>query len=254
MKKVQEEFHDFMFKKKMFHCKYCKERWFNMHCGASFDDECLICEEDRERNNDVRKMGNENRMDPYPYGFPQELPKLSQIEEMMIARVHVIMSCYRLEAGTVGYKGSVLNCEQDPTTTINNLPTSPHDIPVVIIRKINVNKPENYKDFRVKKNNIITWLDWLKKNNPLYSDIHINEDLLKLLPYDGNVGDMLKEVTEEENELDEDLEEQRADELDQEKVGIEQGFENGDMDDKKDYVDEHYLPCSKHIIGINQRL
>eukprot|EP00957_Ditylum_brightwellii_P115133 8780857-Ditylum_brightwellii.AAC.1 len=66
-------------------------------------------------NNNIHytKFASENNMDPYQYGFPHHLPKLSKIKEMLIACVHHVMKTYQLKGGMVGYKGDVLNIEQD---------------------------------------------------------------------------------------------------------------------------------------------
>ena len=53
----------------------------------------------------------ENDMDP---GIvPSQLEGLTQIEEMLIARVCPIMSVYRKHGGQRGYRGHVLNLPQD---------------------------------------------------------------------------------------------------------------------------------------------
>ena len=76
-------------------------------------EECSECEKQRkDRKVRIRKMSAINDMDPFPNGYPTDLPELTEIEEMLIARVHVVMKSYRLENGGQGFKGNVLNMEQ----------------------------------------------------------------------------------------------------------------------------------------------
>ena len=56
---------------------------------------------------------SENNIEPKLYLMNDQLPKLNDIEEMFIARVHVVISMYRLSKGNIGYKGNVLNIQQD---------------------------------------------------------------------------------------------------------------------------------------------
>eukprot|EP00957_Ditylum_brightwellii_P039367 2977665-Ditylum_brightwellii.AAC.1 len=78
-------------------------------------------------------------MDPHQDGFPHHLPKLSKIEEILIAQVYPVMKTYHLKGGTIGSKGDVLNIEQDIV---------------------------GYKDFRVQRQAIHQWLTFLHANNP----------------------------------------------------------------------------------------
>ena len=48
-----------------------------------------------------------------PGEVPDELQDLTEIEEMLIARVFPVMSIYRLRGGQHGYRGNVINFPQD---------------------------------------------------------------------------------------------------------------------------------------------
>ena len=41
------------------------------------------------------------------------LPELNNIEEMFIAHVQPVMKVFKLKKGRIGYKGNILNIEQD---------------------------------------------------------------------------------------------------------------------------------------------
>ena len=51
-------------------------------------------------------------MDPFVNGYPYDLPILSDIEEIIISKVFVVMRVYILKgSNSVGYKGNILNIE-----------------------------------------------------------------------------------------------------------------------------------------------
>jgi hypothetical protein len=58
-----------------------------------------------------KKFSAENNMDPGE--VPEELQSLTEIEEMLIARVFPVMSVYRLRGGQHRYCGNVINFPQD---------------------------------------------------------------------------------------------------------------------------------------------
>eukprot|EP00957_Ditylum_brightwellii_P055003 4169344-Ditylum_brightwellii.AAC.1 len=90
---------------------------------------------------------------------------------MLIAHVYPVMKTYCLKGGTVGYKGDVINIGQDIV---------------------------GYNDFRVRCQAIQQWLTFLHANNPLYTNININFNLLSQLPEDNIVEGEVNVVEEEE--------------------------------------------------------
>ena len=48
-----------------------------------------------------------------PGKVPEELQGLTEIEEMLIARVFPVMSVYKLRGGQYGYHGNVINFPQN---------------------------------------------------------------------------------------------------------------------------------------------
>ena len=59
-------------------------------------------------------LSSDNDQDPYPKGIRLSpgLVMPTQIEEMLLGRIFLIMRVFRLGNGEIGYKGSVLNVEQ----------------------------------------------------------------------------------------------------------------------------------------------
>ena len=156
-------------KRSLFYCNFCKERWFEGSKPGQFDAsagtyECSTCLKTKTEGVRVRKFASDNDMNPYPeldpnatVDFPpntharadipifthpdgtrERLPKLSMVEMMLISRVFIIQKVYRLSGGNLGYKGQVLNMEQDLssfTEPFTSLPHSPADLPMIIVKK-----------------------------------------------------------------------------------------------------------------------
>ena len=64
-------------------------------------------------------------MDPWPHLDFLKLPKLNDVSQMLIAQVHPFMRVYRLEGGGVGFKGQILNVEQDISNLVREIPLLP---------------------------------------------------------------------------------------------------------------------------------
>src|SRR5579859_7372235 len=86
-------------------CPICNERIPLMKLVKGV---CLRCYKEKSP---IKKFLAENNMDPGDVS--EELKGLSEIEEMLIAQVFVVMSVYRLRGGQNGYRGNVINFPQD---------------------------------------------------------------------------------------------------------------------------------------------
>ena len=78
----------------------------------------------------------------------QQLQGLTQVEEMLIARVCPIMSMYRKHRGQRGYRGHVLNLPQDIQSFLNRLPSRVSDLPI-LMRRHGVDN--SHRDFTVRR-------------------------------------------------------------------------------------------------------
>eukprot|EP00957_Ditylum_brightwellii_P122208 9319371-Ditylum_brightwellii.AAC.1 len=85
---------------------------------------------------------------------------------MLIAQVYPVMKTYCLNGDTKGYKGDVLNIEQDIGELISSLPQRINQLPIMNVQKWNTNVAVRYKDFRVRCQAIHQWLTFLHANNP----------------------------------------------------------------------------------------
>ena len=69
--------------------------------------------------------------------------------------------CQSIGGGSVGYKGQILNIEQDISSITTKLPLMINDIPCFIVCKPNKH-PNGYCDLKINKDNIMIWLKHLK--------------------------------------------------------------------------------------------
>lgn len=99
--------------------------------------------------------------DMVPGEPPSCLQGLTQLEEML----NPIMCVYRKHGGQRGYRGHVLSLPQDIQGFIDQL----SDLPVLLVRR--TSDDNTHADFRVRREKVLHALQWLKQNNPFYSDM-----------------------------------------------------------------------------------
>src|SRR6266498_1313762 len=117
-----------------------------------------------------------------PEEVSDELQDLTEIEEMLIAQVFTVISVYRLSGGQHGYRGNVINFPQDIKVFTTRLPRHPSTLEVLIMRRQSSNNLESFRDFKVRRAKVARALYWLKCNNPYYSNIVIDNEILESLP------------------------------------------------------------------------
>ncbi|PKK59552.1 hypothetical protein RhiirC2_794685 [Rhizophagus irregularis] len=86
-----------------------------------------------------------------PGEVPDELQGLTEIKEMLIARIFPVMSVYRLREGQHGYHGYVINFSQDIQEFATKLPRHPSSLDVLVIHRKSESNPEAFRDFRVRR-------------------------------------------------------------------------------------------------------
>lgn len=177
-------FHEKQRKWKHEQCDVCHETWPNRSDARSPHYTCLRCKRDKRQ---VKLFSKENDMDPDI--IPPCLEGLSQLEEMLIARVCPIMCVYRLKGGQRGYNGHVLNLPQDLQGFLTKLPCYVTDLPVLVVRRHGADN--THRDCRVRRDHVLNALLWLKQNNPFYREIEIDAHALNSLPVDGVPEDIL---------------------------------------------------------------
>ncbi|KAK3921767.1 hypothetical protein KUF71_010943 [Frankliniella fusca] len=124
---------------------------------------------------------------------PSELSDLTAIEELLIAMVHPVVQVFRLRGGQFAYSGHVINFFQDVKGFAKILPHSIEDINGVV--KVCCKTKAFHQDFSIRKDKVLQALLWLKTNNPYYSDIEIDNNIINNLPdqFDFEVTDNMEE-------------------------------------------------------------
>jgi hypothetical protein len=119
--------------------------------------ECRHCILQR-RKGMVSKFGMENDMDPglvcvFPRlstnQIPEELRNLTQLEEMLIARIYPLMTVYTFHGGQRKGSKHIINFSQNLSWFTTTLPQKPEHIPLTVHR-LNLNDDKHY-DFRVRR-------------------------------------------------------------------------------------------------------
>ena len=120
-------------------------------------------------------------MDPGPdVNF---LLQLSPIEQAAISIFCPSVQVFRLGIHSQGSKGHSIAYIQNVSELSSVLPLKPENLPVLVIlppKKPNEDRPHiTDKQFTVRKNILLDSLKWLKKNNPEYKNIIIEENNLE---------------------------------------------------------------------------
>ncbi|KAK3912856.1 PAN2-PAN3 deadenylation complex catalytic subunit PAN2, partial [Frankliniella fusca] len=163
---------DFLFEKKLeslkvIQCHKCDTFIWNTH------DKCYCHTHRSVLSSELIDIGE----------IPPELSGLSYVEELLISKVHPMISIYRLKGGQYSYRGNVINFRQDVSSFCTQLP---HAISVVRdLVSVCCSTPTFHKDFIIRRNKVSVALHWLQLNNKYYSDVKIDLNLIKSLPEDG---------------------------------------------------------------------
>jgi hypothetical protein len=152
---------------------------------------CSLC-----RRRDFNLFSAENGMD---IGYiPAQLSNLSFIETILIARVHPVVSVFRIRGQQRTYSGHVMNFVQRIENLADQLPHDPRNLNTIIL--LDRETPHGLAHFRVRSGRVRLALNWLKAHNQYYSDIIINEETLASLPEDGDVTQSLPSLPNDDAE------------------------------------------------------
>ena len=167
-------------------CSHCRERWLNMKIE---DDVCARCRK-VDKDQEVWLFGSANAMQPDI--MPSTLPALTQVEEMLISRVHVFIEVRQIRGQQYRYRGHIVHFLRDTGRVYSQLPLLPQDLDIIVLQPSNAQSNPRMgrqfvRDFRVRRAVITTWLHFLRVHHPGYQDIAISADRLDRLPDDGDV-------------------------------------------------------------------
>ena len=158
-------------------------------------DVCRRCSLDK---NHYKLFSNDNNMDP---GLvPAELTDLSVVEQQLICRISPAIHVHMLKHGGIASSGHCVTFPQDVNEPAQIFPQLPHEINIIRVRK--TGKNDSSKEFRVRRYTVQSALQWLKTNNPAYSDIIISDERLNLLPINDELHTNNVNVNDYENHAD----------------------------------------------------
>ena len=170
-------------------CYICQESYLSMK--VAWVPEGPICHRCRQEKNE-HQFSASNNMDPGPQ--PLQLSNLTQIEEMLIARINPILQVTHATGGQFKYKGHTISFPQEVREIAKILPHRIKDLPIIIVRKkdqrgtsynFTVNKERDYRALQFKIN-----------HDKFYRDVQIDENALSELTSnsDDNIFDQLNSV------------------------------------------------------------
>ena len=165
---------------------------------------CSSCR--RDSNGVVRKWSNENCCNPRlchsasslkiglticaVLDVPSCLRNLTDMEEMMLARVMPLMQVRYTKGHQLSYKEHIVNLPQDISPIATKLPRLPEKCDVIIIRRERTDM-SNHIDFFVRREKVRDALQWKIAHDPDYADLEVDEDVLSQLPERGSVVDRI---------------------------------------------------------------
>ncbi|KAM4062490.1 PIF1-like helicase [Hirsutella rhossiliensis] len=164
--RLLQEFYTALNDDKMHSCIRCQERWFDMKRNSlKICSRCIV---------------------------PGNLPDLTMVEEMLIARVHVHVKVLQVRGAQYKYRGHVVHFLRNVGRLFEELPVLPEELDIVLLRPTNMEGDPRFRqqfarDFRVRRPCLLAWLHYLQRHHPGYRDIAVSQDRLHRLPLDGNI-------------------------------------------------------------------
>ncbi|KAI3924837.1 hypothetical protein MKW98_031088 [Papaver atlanticum] len=105
------------------------------------------------------------------------------LEKILIARVHPVMSVYRVKGQQYKYGGNVINFVQDVSSIAKVLPCKPEDLSaILVVKRTGI---VSTKEFIVRREYVRQSLNWLKAYHKYYKDIEISDENIASLPEEG---------------------------------------------------------------------
>jgi hypothetical protein len=137
------------------------------------------------------------------------------MEEMLCSLASPCFVMWVAKGGQYKSRGNVITFSQDIGPLCTSLPRMPKDLDILVVRKDGARDPGTYKDFRVRKNKVFSFLRYLKEHNRFYADITILPPEEVNLPEDAIVLDQLPVIPPRSHSVDENSpEEKRASDVD----------------------------------------
>ncbi|KJZ70103.1 hypothetical protein HIM_10506 [Hirsutella minnesotensis 3608] len=171
-------FHTALTEDKMHSCIRCKERWFDMkRNGLKVCSRC-ISRDGKRGPNEPYFFSAANNLD---FGeVPGNLPDLTMVEEMLIARVHVHVKVLQVRGAQYNYRGHVVHFFRNVGRLFEELPVLSEELDIVLLRPPDMEEGARFqqqfaRDFRVRRSCLLTWLHYLQRHHPGYRDIVVRQ-------------------------------------------------------------------------------
>lgn len=177
------------------HCSICHQTRIAL---STKNNICTRC-----KRNDRNMYGNENKALPtwimgneIMYHIPKELVNLTIAEKLLIQRVTPLIPVIHIKNGILGLRGHIVSFFQDITSIARILPRLPSEVSIIKVIKEGTSKEGDSvrTTFTVNRHRVLNALRWLKRFNPLYQDVTIDENQLQWMK--GNNTEILQHIIE----------------------------------------------------------
>jgi len=174
-------------------CDFCHEEWFDLKVENGKCENCRTGSKFQPSNN------------MYPGDGAPHLPELTQMEEMLISPVHALVQLWQIRGGQTKYTGHTCNFPCENAVFHAKVPLLPEECDIIIMCRtgIEVGTDETiYQDFRVHRQAIQQWLEYLILHHPTFQSRQVAIDYARLdqLPEDGLVHNRLRTMENEQME------------------------------------------------------
>ena len=131
----------------------------------------------------------QNFTDPgvIPEDLRETLHGLTQMEEMLCSLTSPCFLMWVSKGRQYKSHGNVIIFPQDLAPLCTTLPHLPEELDVLLVQKPDAKDPIAYKDFRVQKHKVLSFLHYLHAHNDFYRDIAIRAADNVNLPDDASV-------------------------------------------------------------------
>ncbi|KAJ7198215.1 hypothetical protein B0H12DRAFT_1081599 [Mycena haematopus] len=131
---------------------------------------------------------------------PDNLPVLTQMEEILISPVHALTQVWQIYGGQYAYRGHICNFPRDSAILHKRVPLLPEECEIIIFRRAGTTNGEQVnEDFQVRRGVLETWLKYLELNHPTFRDqrVRIDWDRVNSFGHNENVQDRIQNVSVE---------------------------------------------------------
>lgn len=171
-------------------CSRYQRRWFGLGLTGGICANCRSVDKHPKRAPDEPYLFSaENNMH---FGdVPPHLPKLTQIEEQLIARIHIFIDVRLIRGQQYRYSKHCVSFLRETGQLFDQLPRLPGELQLVALRPKSAAGDAHairsfHQQLRINRNHVEQWLKFLVANHPGYADLQISSDRLDQLPPDAS--------------------------------------------------------------------